>query len=116
MSSPVSRRFVFNCTPSARHFLLQEGTDSTFGARHLKRSIERHLVFPLANLLATGQIELGDLVTIDHKAGTSKLTFVREVGGALVGDLATHGLLAHWVPPTRQQSPIASQVQSEFVV
>src|SRR6516225_5885780 len=116
MSSAASRQFVFDCTPSAREFLLEEGTDSKFGARHLKRSIERHLVFPLSNLLATRQIELGDLVTIDHKAGTSKLTFVREVGGALVGDLATHGLLAHWVPPTRQQSPIASQVQSEFVV
>ena len=111
VSSAVSRQFVFNCTPSAREFLLQEGTDSTFGARHLKRSIERHLVFPLANLLATGQIELGDLVTIDHKAGTSKLTFVREVGGALVGDLATHGLLARWVPPTWQQPQLVSQVQ-----
>src|SRR5438045_6158720 len=71
MSSAVSRQFVFNCTPSARDFLLQEGTDSKFGARHLKRSIERHLVFPLSNLLATGQIELGDLVTIDYATETS---------------------------------------------
>ena len=111
VSSAVSRQFVFNCTPSAREFLLQEGTDSTFGARHLKRSIERHLVFPLSNLLATGQIELGDLVTIDHKPGTSKLTFVREVGGALLGDVTTHGLLAHWVPLMRWQPPTDSQVQ-----
>ena len=111
VSSAVSRQFVFNCTPSAREFLLQEGTDSTFGARHLKRSIERHLVFPLSNLLATGQIELGDLVTIDHKPGTSKLTFVREIGGALIGDIATNGLLAHWVPMTRWLAPIESQVQ-----
>ena len=111
VSSAVSRQFVFNCTPSAREFLLQEGTDSTFGARHLKRSIERHLVFPLSNLLATGQIELGDLVTIDHKRGTSKLTFVRESGGALVGDVTTRGLLAHWSPMTRWLAPIESQVQ-----
>ena len=111
VSSAVSRQFVFNCTPSAREFLLQEGTDSTFGARHLKRSIERHLVFPLSNLLATGQIELGDLVTIDHKPGTSKLTFVREIGGALIGDIATNGLLAHWVPMTLWLAPIESQVQ-----
>jgi ATP-dependent Clp protease ATP-binding subunit ClpB len=111
VSSAVSRQFVFNCTPSARQFLLQEGTDSTFGARHLKRSVERHLVFPLSNLLATGQIELGDLVTIDHKRGMSKLTFVRESGGALVGDVTTGGLLAHWAPMTRWQAPIESQVQ-----
>src|SRR5947209_1599379 len=84
MSSAVSRQFVFNCTPSARDFLLQEGTDSKFGARHLKRSIERHLVFPLSNLLATGQIELGDLVTIDYATEPSKLTFVKEDRGALV--------------------------------
>jgi ATP-dependent Clp protease ATP-binding subunit ClpA len=104
MSSVTNRQFVFNCTPSARDFLLQEGTDSTFGARHLKRSIERHLVFPLSNLLATGQIELGDLVTIDHKPETSTLTFVRETGGALAGS-ATQGLLAGWAPRTRQQQP-----------
>src|SRR5438309_8280543 len=85
MSSAASRQFVFNCAPSARDFLLDEGTDSKFGARHLKRSIERHLVFPLSNLLATGQIELGDLVTINHEHETSKLTFLKENCGALVG-------------------------------
>jgi ATP-dependent Clp protease ATP-binding subunit ClpB len=85
MSSTVSRKFVFGCTPSARDFLLEEGTDSKFGARHLKRSIERHLVFPLSNLLATGQIELGDLVTIDHNPKSSRLTFAKEDCGVLVG-------------------------------
>src|SRR5881296_934629 len=65
-SSTAAKQFVFKCTESARDFLLREGTDLKFGARHLKRSIERHLVFPLSNLLATGQIELGDLVTIDY--------------------------------------------------
>lgn len=85
MSSAVSRQFVFNCTPGARNFLLAEGTDSKFGARHLKRSIERHVVFPLSNLLASGQIDLGDLVTIDYATETSKLTFMKEDRGALVG-------------------------------
>src|SRR5438128_12656364 len=66
LSSAVTRQFVFRCTPGARDFLLEEGTDSRFGARHLKRSIERHLVFPLSNLLATDQVDLGDLVKIDH--------------------------------------------------
>ena len=88
ISSAVSRQFVFDCTPSARDFLLEEGTDSKFGARHLKRSIERHLVFPLSNLLATGQIELGDLVTIDYRSETSKLVFVKENHSGLVGGLA----------------------------
>jgi hypothetical protein len=69
----------------ARDFLLREGTDSKFGARHLKRSIERHLVFPLSNLLATGQIELGDFITVDREDESSKLTFMKSNHGALVG-------------------------------
>jgi ATP-dependent Clp protease ATP-binding subunit ClpA len=78
MSSAVNRQFVLHCAPSARDFLLQEGTDSRFGARHLKRSIEQHLVFPLSNLLATGQVDLGDLVSVDYDPETSNLTFVKE--------------------------------------
>jgi len=84
MSANSERQFVFRCEPAARDFLLAEGTDKKFGARHLKRAIERHLVFPLSNLMATGQIELGDLIIIDHEAGDSKLTFVKEERGALV--------------------------------
>ncbi len=78
------RQFVFRCTKDARDFLLAEGTDMKFGARHLKRSIERHLVFPISNLLATDQIELGDLITIDFDAVMSKLIFVKEEQGAIV--------------------------------
>jgi ATP-dependent Clp protease ATP-binding subunit ClpA len=83
-SSAVNRHFVFQCARSARDFLLEEGTDSKFGARHLKRSIERHVVFPLSSLLATGQIELGDLVTLDFDPEMSQLTFRKESRGALV--------------------------------
>jgi hypothetical protein len=38
-------------TDSSREFLLEEGTDQRYGARHLKRAIERYLVSPLARLL-----------------------------------------------------------------
>jgi hypothetical protein len=58
--------------------LLQEGTDQRYGARHLKRAIERHIVYPLANLLATEQVHLGDLVCIDWNTEQDRLTFVRE--------------------------------------
>ena len=85
ISSAVGKEFVFNCTPGARHFLLDEGTDSKFGARHLKRSIERHLVFPLSNLLATRQVELGDLVTIDCDHDVRELTFAKENFRELAG-------------------------------
>jgi ATP-dependent Clp protease ATP-binding subunit ClpA len=77
-------QFLFRVTPSGRDFLLQEGTDQRYGARHLKRAIERHVVYPLANLLATDQVNLGDLVCIDWNQSQNRLTFVREGEGALV--------------------------------
>ncbi|MBZ5514010.1 MAG: AAA family ATPase [Acidobacteriia bacterium] len=81
----TNSQFVFKCTEAARDFLLREGTDPKLGARHLKRAIEKHLVFPLSNLLATRQIELGDLITVDFDAASLKLMFFKERQGALVG-------------------------------
>jgi ATP-dependent Clp protease ATP-binding subunit ClpB len=83
-------QFLFRVTDAGRHFLLQEGTDQRYGARHLKRAIERHVVYPLANLLATDQVTLGDLVRIDWDEIHKQLTFVREGEGALV-QAATQG-------------------------
>jgi len=77
-------QFLFRVTSAGREFLLTEGTDQRYGARHLKRAIERHVVYPLANLLATEQVHLGDLVCIDWDREHSRLTFVREGEGALV--------------------------------
>ncbi|HJZ64472.1 MAG TPA: hypothetical protein VKD70_09145, partial [Candidatus Acidoferrum sp.] len=57
---------------------LLEGTDQRYGARHLKRAIERHIVYPLANLLATEQVHLGDLICIDYSKKQECLTFTRE--------------------------------------
>jgi ATP-dependent Clp protease ATP-binding subunit ClpB len=77
-------QFLFRVTNAGRDFLLKEGTDQRYGARHLKRAIERHVVYPLANLLATEQVRLGDLVRIDWDREHNNLTFVREGEGALV--------------------------------
>ena len=71
-------QFLFRVTDPGRDFLLKEGTDQRYGARHLKRAIERHVVYPLANLLATEQVHLGDLVCIDWNKEQDRLTFVRE--------------------------------------
>src|SRR6201996_1714836 len=78
-----NNQFVFSCTAAVKHYLLQEGTDLRYGARHLKRAIERNIVFPLANLVATGQVKLGDFIRIDMDS-KGKLTFVKEDEGALV--------------------------------
>ena len=78
-----ANQFVFNCTSKVKEFLLKEGTDPRYGARHLKRAIERNIVFPLANLVATGQVKLGDFVRVDL-TGESHMTFVKEAEGAMV--------------------------------
>jgi ATP-dependent Clp protease ATP-binding subunit ClpB len=77
-------QFLFRVTPAARDFLLTEGTDQRYGARHLKRAIERNIVYPLANLLATEQVHVGDLVRIDWDGVAKSLSFVRESEGALI--------------------------------
>src|ERR1700738_2570429 len=77
-------QFLFRVTAAGREFILQEGTDQRYGARHLKRAIERHVVYPLANLLATEQVHLGDLVCIDWNGHDKLLTFMRDTEGALV--------------------------------
>src|SRR5512140_2413612 len=83
LSATGNNQFVFSCTPPVKKFLLVEGTDMKYGARHLKRAIEKNVVFPLANLVATGQIKLGDFIRIDMSED-GKLTFVKEAEGALV--------------------------------
>jgi hypothetical protein len=55
--------------------LLREGTDLKYGARHLKRAIERHVVWPLANLRASEQLSLGDVISIDWNERDALLTF-----------------------------------------
>jgi ATP-dependent Clp protease ATP-binding subunit ClpB len=73
--------FVFNVTRDARAFLLREGTDMKYGARHLKRAIERTLVHPLSNLIASDQVHGGDLVQIDFDPDRAELMFTREAEG-----------------------------------
>jgi ATP-dependent Clp protease ATP-binding subunit ClpB len=71
-------QFLFRVTDAGREFLLCEGTDQRYGARHLKRAIERHVVFPLANLLATGQVQAGDMLCIDWDPRVGGLVFWKE--------------------------------------
>ncbi|HET7205241.1 MAG TPA: AAA family ATPase [Terriglobales bacterium] len=71
-------RFVFRATQGARDFLLREGTDLKYGARHLKRAIERHLVYPLASLLATGQVTTGETISVDWNEMSDGLMFLKK--------------------------------------
>lgn len=109
-------KFIFKCTEAAKQFLLDEGIDFKYGARHLKRAIERFLVFPLSNLVATGQIGLGDLLIVDYSPEIGKLTFSKESEGALIADHSAnileldaldehHSLNAEAIAPETQVAP-----------
>ena len=74
----ATRPFLFRITEEGRAFLLQEGTDQRYGARHLKRAIERHVVYPIARLLATAQVHQGDVLVIDRRPSEKVLAFLRE--------------------------------------
>jgi len=102
-----NNQFVFTCTQRVKDFLLKEGTDMNYGARHLKRAIERHIVFQLANLVATGQIKLGDFIRIDLSP-EGKLMFIKEAENAMVPMLLErHGAAAGALPMARPARTVA---------
>ncbi|HEX7940458.1 MAG TPA: AAA family ATPase, partial [Gemmatimonadaceae bacterium] len=68
-------RFRFACTDAVKELLLEEGTDRRYGARHLRRAIERLLVSPLARLVATGQVRSGDVVEVEREPAGDELVF-----------------------------------------
>jgi len=82
------KSFVFKTSDEAKEFLLQEGTDLKYGARHLKRAIERLLVQPMSNLIATDQVRGGDCVYVDYDAEAKTLNFVKEAEGLAVHAMA----------------------------
>ena len=102
-----TNQFVFNCTAAVKEYLLKEGTDPRYGARHLKRAIERNLVFPLANLVATGQVKLGDFVRIDMASG-SKMIFVKEAENAMAPVLLERYGAAAANPPAARAARAAN--------
>jgi ATP-dependent Clp protease ATP-binding subunit ClpB len=73
-----SAPFVFALSEEAKDFLLLEGTDMKYGARHLKRAVDRHMVHPLSNLIATGQVRGGDLLRVDFNPAAGTLTFFKD--------------------------------------
>jgi len=102
LHSSADKSFVFTATAAGKDFLLTEGTDLKYGARHLKRAIERLLVQPLSNLIATDQVTSGDWIQIDHDGDSNRLVFTKEAEGLEVSAMAN--LLAD----TTEMPPLAA--------
>jgi ATP-dependent Clp protease ATP-binding subunit ClpB len=89
LHSPSEKSFVFTMTAPCKEFLLSEGTDIRYGARHLKRAIERLIVQPLSNLIATEQVISGDWIQVDLHPEEDGFVFTKEAEGLEVAAMAT---------------------------
>ena len=85
--SAGERSFVFTVSDPAKDHLLTAGTDTKYGARHLKRALERLLVQPMSNLMATDQVHGGDLIRVEFDSAAGILTFMKEAEG-----MSTHAM------------------------
>lgn len=63
------RSFRLHCTAAGRNLLLDNGVSVEFGARELKRTVQRNFIQPLAALAAQGKIPPACTVILDAKAG-----------------------------------------------
>jgi ATP-dependent Clp protease ATP-binding subunit ClpA len=108
--------FVFKLTDRAKEALLLEGTDPKYGARHLKRALERNLTFPMASLVATGQIRQGDYVQVGYEGDFPKqgetpagrYVFTKEAEGVLIPSVIDRiGAVGTAAPQPRIVSPTA---------
>ena len=69
------RKLVLHLSDRARDFLIEEGHDPHYGARPLRRTIERYLEDPLAEEMLRGQLPEHSLIEVDFDEEGKKLTF-----------------------------------------
>jgi ATP-dependent Clp protease ATP-binding subunit ClpB len=75
---------VLELTPAARALIVREGTDPAFGARPLKRTIQRLVENPLARALVAGEFRPGDRITADADLVSGTVVF-SSAGATVVG-------------------------------
>jgi ATP-dependent Clp protease ATP-binding subunit ClpB len=84
----ADRKVTLVVTPAARRFIAEEGFEPSFGARPLKRAIQRLVQNPLAMRLLQGEFADGDTVVVDHRPGDAGLSFRRPEPGAAAAEPA----------------------------
>ena len=84
----AERGYQLEVSPAARQYLADQGYDPDFGARPLKRTIQRELQDPLALSILSGEFHQGDVIHVDYaqgpEPGSGKLTFTTVVEGEVV--------------------------------
>lgn len=98
IATGAAKGFIIQVGEKAKEALLLEGTDRKYGARHLKRAIEKNITHSLASLVATDQISAGDVVYIDYEGdlpeqgggppeGRGRYAFTKQQEGVLLSSL-----------------------------
>ena len=80
----AERKITLQVTDAARRLIAEEGYDPAFGARPLKRAIQRLLQNPLALALLEGDFQEGDAIVADREEGAARLTFSRATAASAV--------------------------------
>jgi ATP-dependent Clp protease ATP-binding subunit ClpB len=74
-------RLVYTVTPAARDFILNNGYESEFGGRSVRRTIEHLIVEPVTNLIASEKVSSGDLIEVDVTSDKAQLKFKKIAEG-----------------------------------
>ena len=72
--------FLLEITDEAKAMLVEAGKDIQYGARPLKRVVEKDIVTPISHYICSDQIRKGDLITVDVEEGSDELVFRKETG------------------------------------
>jgi len=74
----AEKEIVLELDKKAKEFLTEEGYDPDYGARPMRRAVEKHIEDPLAEHLLRGEVSPGQLVKVTHKKGEKTLAFKAE--------------------------------------
>lgn len=85
----LERGLRVELTPAARDWLASEGFDPAFGARPLRRALQKHVESPLSVSLLGGQFSEGDTIIVDVDEATNKLVF-RQIGQGIPAEELDH--------------------------
>lgn len=98
----VEQGLAVELTPAACAWLARQGFDAQFGARPLRRALQRHIESPLSVRLLRGEFERGDLVLID--AGDEGLLFQRRPGEGKLGEKEASVVIEETVSAPKQSA------------
>ena len=65
--------YTFEITPEAKGYIAEKGYDQQYGARPLKRAIQKYLEDPLAELIINSELAEGDTIRVDYDKASDKI-------------------------------------------